>query len=200
MAIKRASAPHNHQHGSSAVLCLGEKSYSHHHLTLIVIPSYHSSSSLLWISQENLTGITMCKSARQISKLNRIVVNSLFLCSHFGNNREDAAYKNIERTQPIFKLSTWIIIICSSVHLVLLWYLCFVSLPVGCHAFVFHHVSLFRRKACLSVHHRDFPLLDVVMGCRCVHAIYYSHHRVSPDLSAMASPTLVVDPSDTACR
>jgi hypothetical protein len=33
MDIKRASAPHNHQHGSSAVLRLGEKSYSHHHLT-----------------------------------------------------------------------------------------------------------------------------------------------------------------------
>ena len=65
---------------------------------------------------------------------------------------------------------------------------------------LFPHVSLFRRKACLSVHHRDFPLFDVVMGCRCVHAIYYSHHRVSPDLSAMASPTLVVDPSDTTCR
>ena len=65
---------------------------------------------------------------------------------------------------------------------------------------LFPHVSLFRRKACLSVHHRDFPLVDAVMGCRCVHAIYYSHHRVSPDLSAMASPTLVVDPSDTASR
>jgi hypothetical protein len=33
MGIKRASAPHNHQHGCSAVLRLGEKSYSHHHLT-----------------------------------------------------------------------------------------------------------------------------------------------------------------------
>jgi hypothetical protein len=31
--IKRASAPHNHQHGCSAVYRLGEKSYSHHHLT-----------------------------------------------------------------------------------------------------------------------------------------------------------------------
>jgi hypothetical protein len=47
MDIKRASAPHNHQHGSSAVLRLGEKSYSHHHLTGIVIPSNHSSSSYL---------------------------------------------------------------------------------------------------------------------------------------------------------
>ena len=33
MDIKRASAPHNHQHGSSVVLRLGGKSYSHHHLT-----------------------------------------------------------------------------------------------------------------------------------------------------------------------
>jgi hypothetical protein len=33
----------------------------------------------------------MCKSGRQISNLNRIVVNSFSLCSHFGNNREDAA-------------------------------------------------------------------------------------------------------------
>ncbi len=55
---------------------------------------------------------------------------------------------------------------------------------------LFPHVSLFRRKACLSVHHRDFPLVDAVVGCRCVHAIYYSHHRVSPDLLAMTSPTL----------
>ena len=105
----------------------------------------------------------------------------------------------------------------------------FVSLPVGCHAFVSPMLALLgarfcfvlwsicpeieqlhlpiyriRRKAplvlCTTVHHRDFPLVDAVMGCRCVHAIYYSHHRVSPDLSAMASPTLVVDPSDTASR
>ena len=27
----------------------------------------------------------------------------------------------------------------------------------------FPHVSLFRRKACLSVHHRDFPLVDAVV-------------------------------------
>ena len=33
MDIKKASVPHNHQHGSSVVLRLGEKSYSHHHLT-----------------------------------------------------------------------------------------------------------------------------------------------------------------------
>jgi hypothetical protein len=31
-------------------------------------------------------------------------------------------------------------------------------------------------------------------------ALSFSHHRVSPDLSAMASPSLVVDPSDTTCR
>jgi hypothetical protein len=46
---------------------------------------------IFWISQENLTGITMCKSACHISKLNRIVVNPFSLYSHFGNNREDAA-------------------------------------------------------------------------------------------------------------
>ena len=46
---------------------------------------------IFWINQENLTGITMCKSACHISKLNRIVVNPFSLCSHFGNNREDAA-------------------------------------------------------------------------------------------------------------
>jgi hypothetical protein len=43
------------------------------------------------ISQENLTGITLCKSACHISKLNRIVVNPFSLFSHCGNNREDAA-------------------------------------------------------------------------------------------------------------
>jgi hypothetical protein len=32
-----------------------------------------------------------------------------------------------------------------------------------------------------------------------VHSIF-SCHRVSPDLSAMASPTLVMDPSDVARR
>jgi hypothetical protein len=166
---------------------------------LLSSSSHLNCHPIFWISQENLTGITICKSARQISKLNRILVNPFSLFSHFGNNREDAAYKNIERTLLFFKLSTWIIIIiCSSCIAVGIYV--FVSLPVGCHAFVFPHVSLFRRKACLSVHHRDFPLFDVVMGCRCVHAIYYSHHRVSPDLSAMASPTLAVDPSDTASR
>jgi hypothetical protein len=49
------------------------------------------------------------------------------------------------------------------------------------------------------VHHRDFPLVDTVMDSRGVHSIF-SCHRVSPDLSAMASPTLVVDPSDVARR
>jgi hypothetical protein len=38
-----------------------------------------------------------------------------------------------------------------------------------------------------------------VMDSSGVHA-NFSHHRVSPDLSAMASPTLVVDPYDTARR
>jgi hypothetical protein len=107
---------------------------------------------------------------------------------------------------PFFKLSTWIIIIPSSVvnvdhhHLVLLWYLCFLLVYPLAATPLFPHVSLFRRKACVSVHHRDFPLVDAVVGCRCVHAIHYSHHGVSPDLSAMASPTLAVDPSDTASR
>ena len=137
----------------------------------------------------------MCKSAYKISKLSRIVVNLFFLFSHFGNNQEDAAYKNIERTLSFFKLSTWIIIIGSSCIAVVSMFLLVYPLAATP---LFLHVSLFRRKACLSVHHRDFPLVDVVMGCRCVHAIYYSYHRVSPDLSAMTSPTLVVDPSDTA--
>jgi hypothetical protein len=80
----------------------------------------------------------MCKYACHISKLNWIVVNPFSLCRHFGNNREDAAYKNIERTpsllqvvnvdhhHPFFscqrgsssssllQLSTWIIIIIPS--------------------------------------------------------------------------------------
>ena len=49
------------------------------------------------------------------------------------------------------------------------------------------------------VHHRDFPLVDAVMDSSGVHADF-SHHRVNPDLSVMASPTLVVDPSDTTRR
>ena len=53
--------------------------------------------------------------------------------------------------------------------------------------------------ACQAVHHRDFPLVDTVMDSRGVHSIF-SCHRVSPDLSAMASPTLVMDPSDMARR
>ena len=95
-----------------------------------------------------------------------------------------------------FKLSTWIIIISSCIAVVSMFLLVY---PLAATP-LFPHVSLFRRKALCCVHHRDFPLVDVVMGCRCVHAIYYSHHRVSPDLSEMASPTLVGDPSDTACR
>jgi hypothetical protein len=88
----------------------------------------------------------------------------------------------------------------SSVHLALLLVFMFLLVYPLAATPLFPHVSLFRRKACLSVHHRNFPLVDAVVGCRCVHAIYYSHHRVSPDLSAMASPTLAGDPSDTACR
>ena len=108
--------------------------------TVIIIslelPSHHITHRhpIFWISWENLTGITMCKSAYKISKLSRIFVNLFSLCSHFGNNQEDAAYKNIERTLPFFKLSTWIIIIISSCIAVVL--MSFVSLSVGCHAFV----------------------------------------------------------------
>ena len=43
------------------------------------------------------------------------------------------------------------------------------------------------------------PLFDSRDGFQ-MRALSFSHHRVSPDLSAMASPTLVVDPSDTTCR
>jgi hypothetical protein len=90
MDIIKASAPHNHQHGCSAVLRLGKKA------TVIILLELSSHGithhhPIFWISQENLTGITMCKSAFHISKLNRIVVNPFFLFSYFGNNREDAA-------------------------------------------------------------------------------------------------------------
>jgi hypothetical protein len=44
-----------------------------------------------------------------------------------------------------------------------------------------------------------FPFCYTVMDSRGVHSIF-SCHRVSPDLSAMASPTLVMDPSDVASR
>ena len=43
------------------------------------------------------------------------------------------------------------------------------------------------------------PLFDSRDGFQ-MRALSFSHHRVSPDLSAMTSPTLVVDPSDTASR
>ena len=49
MDIIKVSAPHNHQHGYSAVLRLGEKSYSHHHLTQIVIPSSGSAKKTLLV-------------------------------------------------------------------------------------------------------------------------------------------------------
>ncbi len=90
MDIKRESAPHNDQHGSSAVLRLGEKSCCHHQLELSSHHIIHR-HPIFWISQENLTGITMCKSDCQICNLNRIVINSFSLSSHFGNNQEDAA-------------------------------------------------------------------------------------------------------------
>ena len=88
---------------SSTVIIISLES-SPHQIThqVIIIPlelsshqiTHHSSSHhhpIFWISQENLSGITMCKYACHISKLNRIVVNPFSLCSHFGNNREDAA-------------------------------------------------------------------------------------------------------------
>ena len=43
------------------------------------------------------------------------------------------------------------------------------------------------------------PLFDPRDGFQ-MRALSFSHHRVSPDLSAMASSILVVDPSDTASR
>ena len=43
------------------------------------------------------------------------------------------------------------------------------------------------------------PLFDSRDGFQ-MRALSFSHHRVSPDLSAMASPTLAVDPQDTARR
>ena len=69
MDIKRASAPHNHQHGCSAVLRLGKKA------TVIILLELSSHGithhhPIFWISQENLTGITLCKSACHFSKLN----------------------------------------------------------------------------------------------------------------------------------
>ena len=69
--------------GKKATVIIISLELSSHHIT--------HRHPFFWISQENLTGITMCKSACHISKLNRIVVNPFSLCSHFGNNREDAA-------------------------------------------------------------------------------------------------------------
>ena len=43
------------------------------------------------------------------------------------------------------------------------------------------------------------PLFDSRDGFQ-MRALSFSHHRVSPDLSAMASSILVVDPSDTTSR
>ena len=147
MDIKRASAPHNHQHGSSAVLRLGEKSYSHQLIIISLELSSHRITHrhpIFWISQENLIGITMCKSNCQISNLNRIVVNLFSLCSDFGNNRKDAAQKNIERPIPSSSCQRGS---SSSVHLVLLWYLCFCQFTRWLPRLCFPHVSLFRRKA-----------------------------------------------------
>ncbi len=97
--------------------------------------------------------------------------------------------------------SSWIITSVRSAwsHLLLLVFMSFVSLPVGCHAFVSPMLACFAERRVLCAP-QGLPLVDAVMGCGCVHAIYYSHHRVSPDSSAMASPTLVVDPSDTAAQ
>ncbi len=88
--------PSNHSpsHHPIWIVIPSNHSSSHHHPIWIVIPSNHSSSQshhhpIFWISQESLTGITMCKSACHISKLN--VVNPFSLFSHFGNNLEDAA-------------------------------------------------------------------------------------------------------------
>ena len=75
----------------------------------------------------------MCKSAYKISKLSRIFVNLFSLCSHFGNNQEDAAYKNIERTPSLLQVVNvdhhHLILYCCGIYV-------FVSLSVGCHAFV----------------------------------------------------------------
>jgi hypothetical protein len=51
----------------------------------------------------------------------------------------------------------------SSVHLVLLLVFMFLLVYPLAATPLFPHVSLFRRKACLSVHHRDFPLVDAVV-------------------------------------
>ena len=79
-------------------MCSNNTLFFHFREKLVIIISLESSSHrithrqpIFWISQENLAGITMCKSACHISKLNWIVVNPFSLFSHFGNNREDAA-------------------------------------------------------------------------------------------------------------
>ena len=115
-------------------------------------------------------------------------------------------------------------ILVSSVIALLLWYLCFLLVYPLAATPLFPHVSFLGARFCLVlwsicheieqlhlpiynspkgavrvVHHRDFPLVDAVMDSSGVHA-NFSHHRVSPDLSAVASPSLVVDPSDTASR
>ena len=96
--------------------------------TVIIIslelPSHHITHRhpIFWISQTILTGITMRKSACHISKPNRIVVNPFSLFSHFSRTGRMQP-KRISK-EPIPSSS------CqrgssSSVHLVLLWYLCF---------------------------------------------------------------------------
>jgi hypothetical protein len=53
-------------------------------------------------------------------------------------------------------------------------------------------------RPCSAMHHSS-PLSMRWWVLELVHSIF-SCHRVSPDLSAMASPTLVIDPSDVARR
>ena len=184
------------------------------------------SVSLLRINLESLIVITQVSlNATNISNQKTVFINSLFFILSFGINR--AAFMDtkkrrsltiinmdllrffvlwkklhsssvIERTLLFFKLSTWIIIIiissCIAVVSMFLLVYPLAATPL------FPPCQLVPPKGASCVHHRDFPLVDAVMGCRCVHAIHYSHHRVSPDLSAMASPTLAVDPQDTASR
>ncbi len=58
-------------------------------------------------------------------------------------------------------------------------------LPRLCSPMLASSQLLSPKGAVRVVHHRDFPLVDAVMDSSGVHA-NFSHHRVSPDLSAMA--------------
>ena len=92
--------------------------------------------------------------------------------------------------------SSWIIT--SQCHLLLLWYLWFLLVYPLAATPLFPPCQLVPPKGVSQCAPQGLPPCRRGGGCRCVHAIYYFHHRVSPDLSAMASPTLAVDPSDTA--